>query len=360
MEETKKTREIDIVGILKKVLSEKKLLLRFVAVFFVLGVIVALSKPKTYTAEVVLAPEISSGGLGLSESLSDMASNFGVDLGTKPSYDAIYPEIYPNVFSSTDFIMALFDVPVRKKNSDETKTYLYHITKERRVPFWNYPKLWLTQMLKSKKAGKGNGKRDPFRLSEGEYGVCNYIRGAISCQVDKKTSIITVSITDQDPLTAAIMADTLQHRLQEYIASYRTQKARNDFNYYQKLCAESKKQYLQAQQAYAGFADANQDVVMESIRAKQNELENEMQLRYNVYNQVSAQLQNARAKIQERTPAFTIVEKSTMPYEASSTPRSLVVIFFVFLGCLADALWICSLRDSWNNRHNKKNSTASV
>jgi hypothetical protein len=286
-----------------------------------------------------LAPEISSGGLGLSGNLSDMASSFGLDLGSKSSYDAIYPEIYPDVFASTDFIMSLFHVSIRQKKNPKTKTYLEHLMRDGKIPFWDYPKIWITRLFKNT-VDNDIPVKDPFVLSKNEYELCNMVRGFINCQVDKKTSVITVTIIDQDPLTAAIMADTLQHRLQEYITSYKTQKARNDFEYYKKLYIESKAEYIKAQQLYASYVDANQDVVLESFKAKQEELENEMQLKYNIYTQMSSQLQAARAKIQERTPAFTIIERATMPYKASSTPRSLLLLLFLLLGFFADCLWI--------------------
>lgn len=345
MKEFRKNNEIDIIGLLKCVFKEKRILFKFIIVSFVIGVVVALNEPKTYQAEVVLAPEISSGGLGLSANLSDMASSFGIDLGSKSSYDAIYPEIYPDVFASTDFIMSLFKVPVRQIKNSKVKTYLEHLTQDGKIPFWAYPKIWATRLFKN--GTKNNiSVKDPFVLSKDEYELCDMVRGSIGCQVDKKTSVITVSITDQDPLVAAIMADTLQHRLQEYITSYKTQKARNDFEYYKKLYTESKTEYIKAQQLYASYVDANQDIVLESFKSKQEELENEMQLKYNIYTQMSAQLQTARAKIQEHTPAFTIIERATMPYKASSTPRSLVVLLFLLLGFSADCLWILFLRRS--------------
>lgn len=343
---TKKSKEIDIIGIISNIIKERKVLYKFVIAFALIGVIVALSIPKTYTAQVVLAPEISTGGLGMSESLGDLASSFGFDLGGKSSMDAIYPEIYPEIFASTEFIINLKDVKVRLKEDNKEKTYYDHIKQDSKMPFWDYPMAWLANMLKKKESGTtANTASDPFKLSKDIDGLCNYIRGAISCQVDKKTSIITINVTDQDPLVAAILADTLQNRLQEYITNYRTKKARIDYEYYNKLYNESKAEYIKAQKEYASFADANQSPILEYYKVKQDELENEMQLKYNVYTQISAQLQNAKAKIQERTPAFTILENAIMPYKASSTPRSLIVIFFIFLGCVADVLWIYYIRD---------------
>lgn len=344
MEEQKKTKEIDVVAEAKKVLKEWKLLLKMIGAGAVVGVIVAVATPKEYTANVVLAPEMSSGGLGMSESLGNLASTFGIDLGSKSSADAIYPELYPEIFASTDFVLNLFNVPVRLKEDNSVKTYKEHLLKDTKTPFWQYPMMWVRNLLKEKPKA-GDAKKDPFKISKEDDKLCEAIRGSISCLVDNKTSVITIGVQDQDPLVAAIMADTLQSRLQEYITNYRTKKARIDYDYYKKLYKESKAEYIKAQQLYASYSDANQEVMLQSFKAKTDNLENEMQLRYNTYNQMAAQLQVAQAKIQERTPAFTVIEKATMPYKASSMPRILIVALYIFLGCMVDSIWVCYARD---------------
>ena len=69
-------------------------------------------------------------------------------------------------------------------------------------------------------------------------------------------------------------------------------------------------------------------------------LENEMQLRYNIFNQVSTQLQSAQSKVQERTPVFTIIQKPRVPNKASSMPRMFIAGFFVVLGFIGFTLYI--------------------
>src|SRR5574344_2006986 len=114
MEKQKETKEINVIEIIKKILSDKISLATFLGALAVLGVIVGISMPKTYTTSVILAREMSSGGMGTSESLSDMASSFGLDFGSRGSVYAIYPEICPEFFASGDFILTLFDIRVQQ------------------------------------------------------------------------------------------------------------------------------------------------------------------------------------------------------------------------------------------------------
>ncbi len=341
------SKEIDIVKLVSQVLREYKLLAGFITAFALLGILVALSTPKTFTTNVVLAPEIGSG-MGISNSISDLASMVGVDLSTDgKSVDAIYPEIYPDVFASTDFIVKLFDVKVKTKDGHET-TYFNHLAYDKKIPFWNYPSVWLSKLIASKNK-VASQKRNLFQLSKTEYGIAALIRNNISCTVDRKTSVITIAVKDEDAMTSAIVADTLRAKLQEYITLYRTKKARNDLAYAERLYREAKGQYEKSRQHYGSYADANTDVILESFKAKQEDLENEMQLRFNAYTQMAQQLQIAKAKVQEKTPAFTIIQNASVPLQASSTPRTLTVIIYMMLGVLVDTIWVLWLRELYRS-----------
>lgn len=50
-----------------------------------------------------------------------------------------------------------------------------------------------------------------------------------------------------------------------------------------------------------------------SLQSKQDDMENDMQLKYNAYSAMVTQYQAAKAKVQERTPAFTIVKGAAVP-----------------------------------------------
>lgn len=343
--ENKKSREIDIIATVQTILKEKKLLYSFIISFTIIGVIVALNSAKQYTATVVLAPEMNSSG-GMSESIKDMASSFGINIGgANSSVDAIYPEIYPELFASTDFLMTLFDVPVYTKEDSAPKSYYNHIKNDTKIPFWSYPKRWIGQLFKSKDEIAGLHPNGPFGLTKEQNNVCESIRESLGCLIDKKTSVITISTTDEDPIVSTIIADTLLQRLKDYIIAYRTQKARNDLEYSQMLYSEAKIEYQKAQARYVSFADSYTEPLFKSITSKEQELENDMQLKYNIYSQMATQLQSAKAKVQERTPAFTVIQKASIPLKASSTPRLYIVILFIILGIIFDAIWILYIRD---------------
>ncbi len=335
MENKKKFSEIDILHIGALLFKHKGYLLRFAVAGFVFGIIVAISIPKVFMSSVILAPEFSSGSFALSNSISDLASSFGINLdGNKGSMDALYPELYPEIFESTEFIQSLYNVPVRLQDDTKARSYITHLKKDTRLPWWNYPKLWISQLLKPKEQvaqGSGSGKADPYSMTRPQWELYQAVSASITCFIDKKTSVITLSVVDQDPMVAAIMADTLQLRLQEYITNYRTSKARNDVEYYRKLTSKAKETYESVRRRYVSSSDANVDASLMAVTSKIEDLENDMQLKYNVYSQSMAQLKIAEARLQERIPAFTIIQPAKVNPKPISMSRSVVVLLWSFI-----------------------------
>lgn len=143
----------------------------------------------------------------------------------------------------------------------------------------------------------------------------------------------------QDPKVTATIADSVVAKLQQYITTYRTSKAKEDCQYLEKLFKERQQEYYDAQQRYARYVDANSNVVFQSTMAERERLQNDMSLAYQVYSQVAQQLQVARAKVQEEKPVFAVVEPAVVPLKPSGTSRKVILLGVVFLAVAFTGAW---------------------
>lgn len=307
----------------------------FISASVILGAVYALSLPAYYECQVTLVPELSLNG-GATSSFSSVASSFGVKLGGSGSkdIDAITPNLYPDLMNSVDFKGSLFDIKVHRKDSHKMMNYYDYLLYYQQKPWW-------IKLFSGKDTIK-NEKLNTFMLTKQQTAIMKAIQNNVSCDVDEKTGVITIHVTDQDPLIAATMADSVQSRLQEFITEYRTNKARNDLENIKKLCSEAKHRYEKARQLYGSFSDSNQDLILESVRSKQEDLENDMQLQFNTYNSLAANLQASYARVQEVTPAFTTLQSATMPIEKAGPQGKKIVLLFAFIaffGVTMYALW---------------------
>lgn len=305
----------------------------------VLTVVYVFSLPRTYTAEVILLPEVTSNN-GLSGNLGSLASLAGVRLGGATE-DAIYPNFYPKIVGTSDFVVGLFDVEVLPSGMNGKITVWDYFTKHQKGPWWG-----LLFADDDEDAAEGSVKVDPYRLTKRQEKIVKAVKGVIACRVDKKTDMVTIDVQVQDPEVAAQMADAVKVKLQSYMTEYRTNKARNDLAYMERITKEARNDYLEAQRVYADFCDANQNLSLTTYKQESERMENEMQLAYTVYSQAAQQMQLARAKVQERTPAFTTIQPSSVPLKPSAPKRVVTVIMVLMLTFFVSVLWIVG-RDAY-------------
>ena len=330
MASKKRIIEFDILEWIRVLRTYKRHLLITMAISVILAIIVAFSIPRIYKSSVMLAPE--SSGSDLMSSVSSLASMVGLYGDVNPTGEAIYPEIYPDLMQSAKFMTSLFGTKVTPKDSVHAMTYYDYMDKGQKAPFWTYPMSLISALLKNEPEDEGSANIvNPKHLTKRQSDIMKSMMKSIDCSVDKKTSVITITVTDQDPEIAANIADSVKERLQLAITDYRTNKARNDLTYMQKLFDDSKKEYENATRKYARYADSHQEMVLQEYQTELEELENDMQLKYNIYTQMVTQLQYAQAKLQEKTPAFTEIQEAGVPLRHSNSPKILILLEFLFL-----------------------------
>jgi uncharacterized protein involved in exopolysaccharide biosynthesis len=81
------------------------------------------------------------------------------------------------------------------------------------------------------------------------------------------------------------------------------------------------------------------NLVRESVKAEAVRLENEQNITYGVYQEMSSQLAVARAKLQEQTPAFTVLEPARLAEWHFAPKKSVIAIVFAFLGGICVCIW---------------------
>ena len=80
--------------------------------------------------------------------------------------------------------------------------------------------------------------------------------------------------------------------------------------------------------------------MLQSFISKRDEMENEMQLKFNTYSVIRTQLETMRAKLQEKTPAFTTLQSASVPVKPAGPKRVFFVIGMTLLTFIVTALWL--------------------
>ena len=345
--------EIDLMDLLRKVIGIRKKIYKAAGIGLIIGIIVAISIPKQYTVEVTLSPEMGNNKGG---GLSGLAASFlgsGVSMGD--GTDALNASLSADIVSSTPFLLELSNMKVPVSGSREISLSSY--LDEESSPWWGYvigfPSMVMSGVKslfikEDKKIVSNRVNQGIFELSRKELQKIETLKNMIIVTVDKNTSMTSVTVTLQNPKVAAIVADSVVGKLQEYIITYRTSKAKEDCLYLEKLFKERQQEYYIAQKEYANYMDSHDDIILQSVRTEQERLQNDMNLAYQVYSQVANQLQVARAKVQEEKPVFAIVEPAVVPLSPSGISKKIYVLAFVFLLVGGVMAWTFFGKDLFN------------
>ena len=335
---------IDFPRLWAALVRRKKTYFKVIPTVILVVWIISLGLPDYYKCKIQLAPEDNTGGSA--GTLAMLASSFGVNIGGgSQSSDAITVMLYPDLLNSVEFKASLLNIKVQRPTDEAPMTYYDYLKNEQKEAWWLSAKEGILDFLSGKKDEKKKSQPiNPFELTPEQAGISGMINSNIHCDISssvaKQQTLVTIEVTDQDPHVAAIMADSVKEHLQDYITDYKTKKARHDLEFTEKLYKDAKKSYERARQLYADYLDSNHDVIIENVRQKQTDLENEMQLRYNNYNAVSTQLLTAKVRVQEVTPAFTTLQAATVPLWPSGPNRSRLVVLFTIAALFFTTIWI--------------------
>lgn len=342
--ESKYENEKDLIYITKYIYQNKKFIFKTILISFVCGIIIAYSLPTKYTVNIVLSPEANSNNAN--NNIAGVANMLGINNIGNNNKEAINSYMFPEIISSTPFILELYDLSVKTKEGNYIKLNEYIATEK--TPWWNYiiqgPIIGLNLIKNS--ISNSNNKDNVNNINnlqivtKQQNEFINYIKSSLTAKIDESNNMTIISATFQDPIISTIVADTAISKLQKYIINYRTQKAQEDFLYIKKLCDERKKEYYTKQQIYADFTDSNKNIISQKTRLKSTFLENDMQLAYQIYSQTEAQLQNARAKIQEAKPVFAIIEPAIVPLTPTSPNKKLIILAFIVLSTMGSITWL--------------------
>ena len=340
--------EIDLFELIKTVWDGRWLIVKTVAVFIVLGLIVALGSPKEYESQVRLMPETQQqsalGGLG------GLARQFGVSAGGQQTGDGIPPNLYPDITQSTVFLRELLDYEVRLPEGVNTVTLKDYLREHQsgsltgvvsrytiRLPFTVLG--WLLSSGDSEEitavdhglAGSEKMQR-LVRMSRGEWRILRNLRARILVNVSRDTGVVTVTVKMQDGDIAADVADEVVVRLSSYITDYRTEKARRDVDFIEQRYEEARERFEEAQRELARFNDENRGQLTAMARTEEQRLQSQYNLTFNLYNTMAERLEQARIKLQEETPVVNVLEPAAVPDRRSEPKRGLLLVIFTLLG----------------------------
>lgn len=326
-------------------IKNRWLFVKVLAITFVLSCIYIFSLPRYYKTEVVLMPEKSTNAG--SNSIASLAATFGLSLGDGDG-ESIQPEIYPDIIATNDFAVRLFPIKIREAEGQEECDYYTYLTEYSPAPWWKTIGKSISAIW-TDKAEQSSGEYDVRRLNKHQSEVCEAVLGNIECEVDRRTDMVTITVTDCDPLVCVCLADSLCKALQDYITEHRTYNTRREIAYYEEVSKDAYAEYQVAMANYSRFTDKNLSLSREESRQQLATLRNEMDMALANYTGLVTQLQSTKAKLLEQSSAFYVVKSPSLPYRPAGPHRMFFVAFMLILAFAGTYCWLAFFKDMVTN-----------
>ena len=332
--------QIDIIALLSKVWYHKKSILKTVVIFGVIGILVALATPNKYTASSLFTPNYS-GKSGGASGLKGLASLAGINIGSMEGTKEVSPMLYGKITEGVTFKKALLAAPIENIEGVQTLKD-YFIQKESEFSIIGTLKGY-TIGLPGKVIGWFKSAEAQTRLNavpgieaidEEDYEYFKAIDDILTLSINDKDGFIEMIAVSENPKLAAQVAKNGEVILQNQIIAIKTKSSLEMLGYLQGEYEAKKVLLNKAQERLSKFKDRNLNIATNSFSIQQTRLESELRTAGVVFDNVATQLEQVKLQVTKDTPVFSILKPVVFPNEKSEPKRSLIVVFWLFLGAV--------------------------
>lgn len=335
-----KEDEIDLIELLQNVWNGRKTVLKFVIVFSLIGLFIAVFSPKEFTAKTIVVPQTGEGKtVG---KLGGLAAMAGVNIGGGNNSSEIPPTLYPKVVESVPFLKELLKVSLKFEDLDKEITYQEYYKNHQKFNLLNafkkytvgLPGVILSAVRSEREEVKNlEDKSDEvYRITKEEYQLFKQIGDQLEVGANDKEGFVSLSFSMPEAEPAARMTLKAQQLLQHFITKFKVGKAEEELIFIEDRYKEAKKEFNRKQYVLVNFKDKNHGMSTSRSQARLQRLQSDYNLAYGVYSELAKKLEGQRIEVKKNTPVFTVIEPVSVPVERSKPKRVMILAVWLFLG----------------------------
>lgn len=360
--------------------EERKKILISVGVVFVIGLFIYKIKPRTFTADASLLPEIANNNRSGNQAYRQISNFLNLNSNSEGGSANLKISLYPKIVQSLPFELELIKQPLYFSTLDTTISIYTYYTQFARPSFYAYLKHYTigSSALEAQMFVHRKKKADPTDTTvyskflnkkyilhtEGSRISVAVGAGSLINVENTPDDITKVSAHLPDPTAAADLVSATTQLLTKYVTNYRVNKAKNDEEFIQKQTDQARQKYIDSQNALDQFNDSHVNLVTAQAKSESERLGAQYKLAFNLYQNLAQQLDQAKIKVQQQTPVFSTLEPARIPSGRKDPSLKVVIVgsIFVglFIGCgLIFLSWAYEiLIEKWNTYRNENASGA--
>lgn len=350
--------QVNLLDLVKIIWDERRSLRNFIIFFLLFGLFNYFFGPKEFESTSVLIQESRTASSQTQQILQRLS---GINFGDAGQSEIIPPSLYPRIVYSSEFQRDLLYEVIAFEGDNYTlfeyfnQVYEPPVTKKTYQIVGNLTiRLPVTIIQGIRYIGglmrrsdhhadvvSANNDEQFLALSREEQKAIQELRDRITIELEE--GLITVKTKLPDAMAAAHVNKLIVDQIQDYVIGYRIEKAKQTLDFVLSQYEQAKERYNEAQRELAYYTDQNVNLSTALARTSLEDLQNERNLRFAIYNSLSQQVEQARLKLQEETPVFNILQRPSIPTRTQSG-SALLLIITVILGSVLGIVWIFTKR----------------
>ncbi len=336
---------MDYLELIKRVFTNKKRLFLFAGIGAVVGLLIIFTTAKEYESSALVIIESEGNSTGAMGQFGALAGFAGINLSQmQGSQLSLSSDIFPDVISSRDFLKSISSKEFLfvSKNGEKLTLQEYYIQEKpgnivkKSLSFvLNLPAMILGVFSSADPVPSESDPVDeelsPVLNFSGEelFAIAEIKKRII---IEEKGKIIRLSVSMPEPLISAQVNNLVLESLINYVTDYKTEKQRMNLKFIEDRVNESESKFEEAQMRLASFRDSNQGIISQRLRTREEQLQFEFNIAYNVYNTLKQEYEQTAIQLKKETPVFTLLEKAAVPLGPSKPNKPLILIFSIFVG----------------------------
>ncbi|SHJ99589.1 G-rich domain on putative tyrosine kinase [Reichenbachiella agariperforans] len=344
-----KDDEIDLVELAKTIWAGRWFIAKVTGVFVIIGLIVAFTSPVEYEASTKLLPEATEGASPSLGGLGGLAGLAGIDLGGMKGGGGggvLSTQLYPEIVNSLPFILAVMNDTIYFESLNVRTTSFDYFDNIAKPSFLGYvirytigiPGLIKKAIVGGQQVSESRENQGFYRLTKDEWKLVEKFKERISLSINEEYGLITIEVEMPDAYAAAQITKRIEKEVTSSVIKYKTDKAKENLSFVIETFEEAKTEFEEVQVRLARATDRNMNVYSATAQIQLRRIENEYNVAFEVYKGLASQVKQAKIKLKEETPVFTVLEPVRIPEDKSKPKRFVILVSFIILG----VIWGCT------------------
>ncbi|HOL81768.1 MAG TPA: Wzz/FepE/Etk N-terminal domain-containing protein [Ignavibacteriales bacterium] len=301
--------EISITDIIKKIknfyrelLTKKKQIISVNSIFFIAIVAYSLIFMKNYyTSTIEIFPETKSSASGL----ASLAALAGVSI---PTGGGTNIDLFEKIIKSETVLSKLGEMKFYSKEKKDS------------INLYDYFEIELDSKLP-----KDEAKRKRF------LELYEVLDQQIQTEIDKKTRVLALSVTLNDPKLSADVANALIYLLDEYIRTERKSYASNTRVYVEKRFNEVKDSLTYFENLLVKFRERNIITRSPELAMTEGRIRRQIEILQGIYLELTKQIELAKIEEIKDIPVVNVKEFANEPVKKAGPKRARIILVLQFV-----------------------------